>query len=273
MTPEKDKLNALLSLLQDDNLKVVSLAMEQFLKLGRIAETTIAEHQDSSDPQLRARIHQLSNIMARRRDRQRFLQAVSSEAMSLWEGICRINALYDPRFSRRNVHRHINRMASELGPGKITSAALASLMRNHEFAVPSDDLLDVDLYLVEQVLETKYGSPPLLCVLAAHLGGAAGWSASIVLYQGRFCLMDAHNLLLDPGAGWRITRLKGADKIHPCGKKDVWLGVLAQLFLVTLVEGYLRDLHHFGDLLTALNGGSLEKLPYPLGEDQQEAPL
>jgi hypothetical protein len=38
---DNERLNALLSLLQDENLKVASLAMEQFLKLGQLAEKTM----------------------------------------------------------------------------------------------------------------------------------------------------------------------------------------------------------------------------------------
>ncbi len=266
MNQDNERLNALLSLLQDENLKVASLAMEQFLKLGQLAEKTIAEHQESSDPQLRCRIHQLSSILARRRARQRFIQAVGSEDISVWDGVCQINALYDPAFKLKAVVKGVRALSAELGRGTASSAGIAALMRSHDFAVPSDDLLDVDLYLVESVLESKYGSPPLLCALAAEIGRLRGWSATVVLHEGKFCLMDEHNLLIDPAAGWRMTYLKSADRVHPCGRKDLWFGILAQLFLVTLIEGHLRDLYHFGDLLTALNGMSLEELPYPLGE-------
>jgi hypothetical protein len=46
---------------------------------------------------------------------------------------------------------------------------------------------------------------------------------------------------------------------------DVLLSVLVQLFLIALVDGQLRDLYHFGDLLTALNNEDVDALPFPLG--------
>ena len=43
------------------------------------------------------------------------------------------------------------------------------------------------------------------------------------------------------------------------------MAILAQLFMVALIDGQLKDLHHFGTILTALNDVTLEALPYPLG--------
>ena len=146
-----------------------------------------------------------------------------------------------------------------------TTPRLAVLMRDNEFTVPDEDILDMDLYLVARVLQTRYGSPALLCALAQHVAAQLDWSLTIVLQLGRFKLIDRSNLLLDPAEGWRISRLKTADSIHPCSRRDVLLCVLAQLFLVSLVEGQLRDLYHFGDLLTALNGTDVKTLPEPLG--------
>ncbi len=266
MKAEDQKINALLSLLQDDDPKVASLAMEQFLKLEQAADRTIAENQDTHDPRLRHRIHQLSSIMARRRLRQGFVAAVAQEELTLWEGICQINVLYDPQCSRQQVDENVELLTSELAGDTVTTAGLAALMRQNEYSVPGEDLLDVELYLIESVLETKYGSPALLCVLAQQVGQTGGWASTIVLHEGRFCLMDSSNLLIDPSLGWNLVRMKREDRVHPCGRKDVWLGVLTRLFMVALIEGDLRDVYHFGDLLTALNGGDTDELPYPLGD-------
>jgi hypothetical protein len=241
--------------------------MEQFLKLGSAAERMIAEHQESHDPQLRHRIHQLSSVLARRRRRLTFIEAISHEHMPLWDGILQINSLYDPQCNLAKVGQTAAEISDTLAEEHVTTPRVAAVFREHEFALPEEDTLDVDLYLIERVMETRYGSPVLLCSLAQHVSGLAGWSLTIVLYAGRFCLIDQNNLLLDPAEGWRISKLRAADRIHPASRKDVLIGVLAQLFLVALVEGQLRELYHFGDLLTALNGETVDSLPSPLGED------
>lgn len=259
--------SALLTLLQDDDLKVASLAMEQFLNLG-LAEAAVAEYQESGDPHLRQRIHQLGGILARRRAREEFMAAVRSEQFSTWEGIVEINALYDPQCPRDSVSGFMEELAAKAGPGA-SPAHIAALMREAEFCVPDEDLLDIELYLVERVMDTRYGSPAVLCAIAQESGRQAGWNSTIALHEGRFCLIDRHSVLLDPSEGWNVQKLDTAEKVHPCSPKDLWLGVLTQMFLISLVEGNLRDLYHFGDLLAALNGAAIETiLPYPLGQSE-----
>jgi len=263
-----NSLSALITLLQDEDLKVASLAMEQFLNLG-LAEETIAEFQESQDPRLRQRIHQLSGILTRRRARQTFLEAVANEGITIWEGILRINVLYDPQCNRTQVDEYVQSLAAKLETQGATGPRLAALMREAEFMVPDEDTLDVELYLADCVVETKYGSPAVLCAIAQAVGQQAGWNPSIVLHEGRFCLIDRHGLLIDPSEGWHLSRIDTQAKIHPCSRKDIWLGVLSQLFLVSLVEGHLRDLYHFGDLLSSLNNTPFEEaLPYPLGKSK-----
>lgn len=263
----KQSVSALLTLLQDDDVKVASLAMEQFLTLGPQAERMIAELQETNDPHLRQRIHQLSSILGRRRSRQQFLDDVENERISMWDGVIALNRIYDPQCNVARVRAYVEATAAKLGTDAPTAPRVAELMREEEFVVPDEDLLDVDLYLIERVIENRCGSPALLCCLAHQLGQEANWRANIVLHEGKFCLIDRKFALLDPSEGWHMSMFRNEDKIHPCSRRDLWLGVLAQLFLVALVEGQLRDLYLFGDLLSALNHSNTEDaLPYPLGK-------
>ncbi len=262
---EPERLSALLTLLQDDDVRIASLAMEQFLKMDGVTDATIAEHQESHDPHLRQRIHQLSTILTRRRARQSFIEALSQEQITLWEGVQQINMLYDPQCDLKQVDDAVSSLFKRLASQPVTTPRIAELMREQEFNVPEEDTLDVDLYLVQRVLETRYGSAAVLAALAHLIGGKLGWAFTIVLHGGRFCLIDRNNLLLDPNEGWHISKLKTDSRIHPCTRMDVLMGILGQLFLVALIGGHLRDLYHFGDLLTALNGGTIDALPFPLG--------
>jgi hypothetical protein len=261
------RVSALLTLLQDEDLKVASLAMEQFLGLGPVTEKTIAEFQEAQDPRLRGRIHQLSTILQRRNARKEFVDAIRQERICVWDGILQVTALYDPLAQLAPVRDGIADMVRLLRTTETTTPRIAALMRDQEFTVPEEDIMDVELFLVDRVFETRYGSAPLLCALAQHVAAQVGWTLTTVLHMGRFCLIDRDHLLLDPVEGWHISRLGGKDRIHPCGCRDVLLGILLQLFLIALVEGHLRDLYHFGDLLTALNGDTAEALPAPIGSE------
>ncbi|NLF16931.1 MAG: hypothetical protein GX595_06700 [Lentisphaerae bacterium] len=261
------RLSALVTLLQDDNQQVASLAMEHLLSLGQVADTTIAEYQESQDPQLRQRVHQLSSILARRRSREAFIAALGREDLSLWDGIVQIHSLFEPIPPRQTLEARVDEIAADLQPGATMTHQIADLMREKEFTVPSDDILDVDLFLVNRVLETRYGHAALLCVLAKRIAQSAGWQATICLHGGRFCLIDRDHILLKPAEGWQYSRIATSERIHPCSRKDVLLAILAQLFMVALIDGQLKDLHHFGTILTALNGQTLSALPYPLNSD------
>jgi hypothetical protein len=186
--------------------------------------------------------------------------------MDIWEGIVQINALYDLRCSQERIGAEITRLADQLGVFPVSTARLAALMRGEEFVVPEEDTLDISLYLVERVLEGKFGSAVLLCALASRIGELMGYPTTVVLHDGRFCLLDADHLLVDPSEDWHISKLKARDRVHPCGKRHVWLGVLTQMFLVSLGEGHLRDLHHLGAILTELSDLDLARLPWPLGD-------
>lgn len=266
---DKTRLSALLVLLQDENPRIASLAMEQLLQSRTVAERTIAEHQEAQDPQLRHRIHQLSSILSRRRERLAFTQALTREELSLWQGVIQINAVYDPSTNVSSIRATVDEIKAGLSGEGIATPQVASLMREKGFGVPSADILDQDLYLIERVLESRYGSAPVLCALAQHMADGSQWPSTVVLHEGRFCLIDRGELLLDPSEGWHISKLKASDRIHPCSRRDVLLGLLTQLFLVALIEGHLRDLHHVGSLLTGLNDSDLDGLPYPLGLGRQ----
>jgi len=255
---------ALLSLLQDDDAKVASLAMEQFLKLGDVS-AALARFQEDGDSRVRHRIHQIGSIVIRRKARQAFIDNVRSGQPDLWQGVCQINGLYDPQSSMDKVNRSVRELASELPGIHVKAADIAALMKEKEFFVPEEDMLDGELYMVDSVLETRYGSAIALCVLAFRLGELRDWKADPVLFEGRLCLLEKDGVLLDPANKWKVHALEESDKLHKCAKKDVWFMFLSQLFLIALVEGQLRDLYHFGDLLTALNEGTIDDLPAPLG--------
>lgn len=259
-----------MSLLQDDDPKVASLAMEQFLKLGDVG-AAVAEFQEDGNSKVRHRIHQISSIIIRRQARDQFIQAVRNGTCTLWEGVSRINVLYDPQSSIQKTDAMVRELARELPATGSTAETIAELMTEKEFTMPDEDMLDGELYMMDSVLETKYGSAAALCVLARQVGELRDWKAVPVLFEGRLCLLQSPGILLDPAHKWRLHALEESDKLHTCAKRDVWYMFLTQLFLIALVDGQLRDLHHFGDLLTALNDGNVGQLPYPLGGGGEEA--
>jgi hypothetical protein len=257
-------ISALLNLLEDEDRHVSTLAMEQLLALDSDVDQLIAELQESDNPVLRGRIHQLGSILRLRRSRQRFIDSVRDTGTDLWDGIIEINYQFNPRMNRREVTGLVDEFAVRL-PRRLSTHRLAAFMRKEKFCVTSEDLLGPDLYLAEDVLLQRVGAPILLSVVAQRIGRFRNWDASLVLHKGRHCLLDGNYHLISPAENWRVTRLTNEDKLHPCGDRDVWFTILAQLFLSAVQEGRLQAIWRVGSILAQLCDGEFHDLPFPLG--------
>lgn len=257
-------INALVNLLEDDDRQVSTLAMERLLAMDQDADGLVAELQESQNPVLRGRIHQLGAILKLRRERAGFIQSVQEESLPLWQGILQINYQYNPRFESSEVETIIRGMVAKLPP-RLNAVKLAAFMRNEGFTYAGEDVLGADLYMVEDVLIQRVGAPILLAVIARQLSLAQNLDCSIVLYKGKHCLVDDQLNLIETGEDWRVGRLQKENRVHACSDRDIWLTVLAQLFLAALLEGRLQAIHRVGTILSKLCGGSSQDLPFPLG--------
>jgi hypothetical protein len=257
-------IDALVNLLEDEDRHVSTAAMEELLRRDGEVDHVVAEFQEADNPVLRSRIHQIGNVLKLRRARDIFISNVGDASVDLWEGLLQINYQFNPRMSRRDVDQFLEELAGRL-PRRLTSVRMAAFMRNENFTFTKEDVLGADLYLPEDVLLQRVGSPILLAVVTQQLGERRSWHASIVLHKGRHCLIDSNCNLVEPAEGWRVTRLTNNDKLHPCTNRDIWFTVLAQLFLSALQEGRLQAIHRVGSILSRLCGGNFGQLPFPLG--------
>ena len=198
-----------------------------------------------------------------RRERNRFIEEARAGGISLWEGVLQINYHFNPRMDRGELEAQVTELAKRL-PGSVDTANLAAYMRGEGFSFTGEDIMGADLYLMDDVVRQRIGSPILLSVLARHLSAERGFQSTVVLYRGKHCLVDSECNLIEPGEGWRISRLPRQD-VHPCSDQDIWLTLLSQLFLAALMEGRLQAIHRVGSLLCRLCGGQVNDLPFPIG--------
>lgn len=260
---KKPTIDALINLLEDEDTHVSTLAMEELLHL-QDADQLVAELQEAPSARLRNRIHQLGNILNIRRARTDLIRHVETSNMTLWDGLLQINYQYNPRMNGGAVDQLLAETMGRL-PAELNTVRLTSFMRSEDFSYTGEDILGADLYLIEDLLRQRVGSPILLSVLAHHLGRQANWNSTVVLFKGKHCLLDSRGHLVEPAEGWRITRLPRHDNLHPCGKKEIWLTILCQLYLSAMLEGRLLAIHRVGTILTRLCGGDFTSLPFPLG--------
>jgi hypothetical protein len=260
----RQTLEALLTLLGDDAGQVASLAMEPLLSMKDI-DKFIAKHQDCDNSALRRRMHQLANVITRRRLREHFLKQIDQPDFSAWDAALVINVLGDTRRSISELETQAQDLVGSLRSKKASTAQIRSFMTKQGFAVPPDDGMRFEYYCIGEVLETHAGSAVLLCLLTQHIGKLCGWASGICMYEGRFCLVDAHFNVIDVTRNWEQRRLP-REKYHMCLRKEIITCILSYLTVTAIQEGSLHELHIFAALLCDMHGRQLNELPYPLGD-------
>lgn len=256
---------ALFSLLQDRDENVASLAMEQILQSNDF-DKLMRNYQDSSDSLVRRRVHQMGNIARRRQLLEQLLGRMKdSGGDDLWHEMMAIDRLYDPQNSFNYLGEMTNELIRELKPRRGGTVTMAKFMREQNFSVPSQNWFDIGNFLLGDVLESRVGAVPLLCVITQHIGTFRNWRSRICLHNGRFCLLDQNKILLDPGDGWTVKKKVSAEDYHVCSTKEVMLIMVSQLFSLSVINWEPWDIHLFTKILSALHQIDPEQLPYPLG--------
>ena len=267
MTSTAEKLkrtNALVNLLQDDNGAVASTAMEQLLNQDGI-DLLIASHQDSANPVLRQRIHQISNIVTRRRLRRSLLERMAMDDITLWEAFRDINVITDTQRSISHVDELFEEFNRPFKRRHATTLQIISYLRECGFHANSEGGAKIEHYNVAEVLEYRCGTALSLAVIAQKLGNASGWNASIALHAGRYCLVDANYHLIDIAADWQITRIE-RDKYHVCVRRDLINCLICSLIVAANYEGLLRDFYIYSRLFADINGIDLSTVGSPFGK-------
>ena len=259
-----DSHEALFSLLQDRNESVASLAMEQILQSSDF-DKLMQNYQDSPEGLVRKRVHQMGNIAKRRQLLEKFLSSVQSGGLDSWQAMMLIDHLYDPQSSFTYLNDMTNELIREFNLRRGGSAAVAKFMKERNFLVPTQNWFDVSNYLLGDVLESRMGAAPLLCIIAQHIGTFRNWQCRICLHSGRFCLLDENNTLIDPSEDWAVKKKISAEQYHACKPKEILLVVLSQLFSMAVINWEPWDIHLFSRILTALYQLDPAQLPYPLG--------
>ena len=263
------KKTALLTLLLDDDHKIAIQAMEKLLEYNHDLDDFIKENQDTNNPRIRRRIHQMGSILNRRRRKDDFLESVATGGCSLLDGMIQLSLLNNPKLAEATVRKRFHQLAVKFSKLEPSSENLIEFMREENFFVPETFCLETDLLLLDTVLQYRLGSAITLCAIAKSLGDAFDWPTEIVVYEGLFCLLDQEKNLINPTFSWKLTPIDSVSRSFPCKNSDVWNNLLSQLFLGALQDGNMQGIHLFGSLMTTLSNSDIEKLPYPVGEDQR----
>ncbi|MDD7985345.1 hypothetical protein PQO01_10310 [Lentisphaera marina] len=257
---------ALLKLLEDEDQKIATIAISKLLQYGPEIFPALRELQESANPLIRQRVHQIEAILEKKICLKDFIKRIENDEILIWEDLIFLNSIYYPELRRSDLQSSMEEAYKNLSSGEFNTAKLCNYMKDKSYYVPKNDILDSGINLISSVLINGEGSPLMLCIIAQLLGRRFHWPFQIVLHKGHHCLIDNHKMLIEPAHNWKCTLIDEKIKAHPCSEKGLILTVIANLYLSALVEGQLKILHTLSTLMSKISNTELADFPYPIGK-------
>ena len=256
-------ISRLLSLLDDEDEAVALDAMAELLARGDEIGEELARIQDSSDPLLRKRVHQLAAALTMRRRRSEFARLLAVPEPDVCEVLVQLHLQW---FDNDSHPEMVSRLESFLTDGRRRRLRLleeiAYYMRKCGFAAERETTLRPENYCIGVVLTERIGSSALLCLLCRELVRHEA-EIHIVRFMDDFALCDGERLLL-PERDWRIVRAPSREELEFWDSRRVLKFAAMMLFSSAVNSDSFRYVLTIGQAVSGLPDDEvLDYLPYP----------
>lgn len=263
----QNKLKSLISLLDDSNIEIVHEAMAELLKHEAEINEYLAKHQESTNPELRKRIHQLQAIMIMRRRRENFAELLKSKDLNLIDGLIAVHLQWydnDSEHFLNNLWERFFKASKRFAPKNISE--IAYFMRKCGFEATSTDELQADSFCLGPILDDLTGADFILCALASQLAEKWGFELQIARVMNNFLLIDKNGTALSPDNSWQLLSDIDSPKCEFWSKKQILELASTMLFSFAVSSNSFRYIHTIGHSLAKVIGEEkLDFLPYPYG--------
>ena len=266
---------SLLSLLDDENEQSASLAMAELLRRDeKQLEPVLRKLQESSDPRLRKRIHQLQSTMFLRRRRKSLSACLSSRNLNLLEGLFQLHLLWFDNDSPDALRKQWEKLIAEavkFTPDTLES--LAMFMRKMDFRCAHKDDLEPEHLCIGTIMDEAAGADFMLCAIAALIGGRFGLRLRITQSaETDFILLDEHENILIPANDWDYMPFDQTHYAFEFWSVPMLLRYAAALLFACSVSA--DSFRYVFTIGSCLGGPQAEQdgpvfLPYPYGSDKQ----
>jgi len=272
MSPRPDIIS-LVSLLDDEDEGIALNAMAELLYRERELGDLPALLQESENPLVRRRIHQLQAALTLRRRRREFLRMLASREFNLGDALIEIHLQWFDNDSRPELVRMMEDFICRLRrrPTSILRE-LSGAMLTMGITAERESTLHPENYCVGTVINDKIGAGSLLCLLA--IAAAEGGKAfRLVRSADEFGLTDGEGVLL-PTHNWMVIPQKDACALAEFPVPEALRYASAMLFSCAVNSDSFR---YVLTIAQALSGAEddlpLDYLPYPYHpEDGPEEP-
>lgn len=263
--PSKSKLSSLLRLLDEPNQQAASLIMAELLEHENEVEEELARLQESDDPMIRRRVHQLESILHLRKRRRDFAEKLRGNRIAMLDGLVEIHLQWYDNDAPEMLFRQWEKLTGSAGEntaGNIENVAY--FMRKAGFAVPPPNDLQADYYCLGIVLEELVGADAILCAIAQEVARQWGLDLQIIQLIENFALIDQDKRVLTPRDGWRVHAPMKKNHYNIWDASKVLKYAASMLFLCAVSTDSFRYVSTIGSCLSTVCGEeNLDFLPYP----------
>ena len=255
---------------RDENVGVNILAqlLDRADELGDLP----ALLQESADPVVRRRAHQLQSALTMRRRRQDFHARLSAPAPELLPGLEELHMLWFDRDSQTELHETVNAFISEFRRTRITTLEeIEFFMRQKNFLPCHESTIQVENYCIGAILDRRTGAAAILMALACELAGKKQFHLVRVLES--FGIADDRGMLLLGNNSWQLCTAPGRENMEFWDNSMLLKYVAATLLSCAVNSDSYR---YVMSISQAISGDESEHVfdgfPYPFcssGEDEE----
>ena len=273
---ETGELDALVSLLDDDNERVQEAVSARLRKLGRRAIPTLERGAESPNDQARGRAGQLIEVIRRDAVVESFSSLAQAPEFDLESGAFLLARTRDPLLDEDTARARLDALGAqvreEVPPGLSATETVERfseiLFRRNGFRGNQDDYYSPDNSYLDRVLETGLGNPIGLSAIAMFVGDRAGLPLSGIGLPGHFLMAYGEGdgrILFDPFFGGatiseeqcrsRVTEAEipwRDDHLAPLPPRMVMFRMIVNLLLIYQTAGAQGQIDALGRLATAI---------------------
>lgn len=263
--PDNRDIRVLLSLLDDPDERVAVEAMGELLDREPELGETLAELQESSDPLLRRRSHQLQAAITVRRRRRSFLDLLYSPNLQLVDGLIEVHLQWFDNDARPFLEELWQKFRNRSADFMIQSLdSLSYFYHKLGMQAAPESTLVPENYCVGPILEHKVGASSILAAIGGELAAGSGCRVRLVRVLGEFALQDEAGALLFPGRGCQIERDPGKVNFEVWSQRKLLNYASLQLLSYAVNSDSFRYIQTIGQALSgAEDGAGLDFMPYP----------
>ena len=225
--------------------------------------------QETSDPKLRKRIHQLQSAIYTRRKRQLFAREFISGNLSLCDAMLHLHLLWFDNDTLEEITEQWNqflRSTGEWSDPENLERLLIRLTKTIQFCTEPGEPDAPETLCIGSILEEGHAVDFMACIVAKLAAQYWNFEADILTCGNDFYLMSGGNVY-DPRKRWHtLSRKTLRDKVFRKWRDEEMISVLSfALFTGAVATDSFRYIHTLGCCVG--KQPNLNFLPYPYGND------